>query len=130
MNTPEINDLIRELQVETGGISDGYHTFDELYDFRMIYHAALIREWAYASMFHCHKSLKHHDGKYCFDSNGEWFIVVSVLPEGQISNHYPIKYWSLFKCKEEERALFEFDGHTQYDAFDRLKALLDNSPDL
>ena len=36
---------------ENGGrqvaqLSDGYHTFDELYEFRKMYNAALFNEWA------------------------------------------------------------------------------------
>lgn len=29
-----------------GETSDGYHTFNELYEFRMIYNAALFNDWA------------------------------------------------------------------------------------
>lgn len=29
----------------TGQISDGYHTFDELYRYQMIYHAWAVRAW-------------------------------------------------------------------------------------
>jgi len=32
-------------------------------------------------------------GEYCF--GGGWFLVVAVLPTGQISNHYELKHWDL-----------------------------------
>jgi len=106
--------------VETGDVSDGYHTFDELYEFRKIYNAALFNEWAKQGKYSVHKSTRHFTGDVCF--GGGWFIVVAMLPTGQISNHYKMKDWDLFKVPEYEKALFEFDGHTSNDVLQRLKA--------
>jgi hypothetical protein len=103
-----------------GNTSDGYHTFNELYEFRKAYNAALFNEWAAGGKCSVHKSWRHHDGGLCF--GGGWFIVVAVLPDGQISNHYEAKDWDLFAVPETERALFEFDGHTGADVVERLKA--------
>ena len=103
-----------------GNTSDGYHTFNELYEFRKAYNAALFNEWAAGGKCSVHKSWRHHDGELCF--GGGWFIVVAVLPEGQISNHYEAKDWDLFAVPETERALFEFDDHTGSDVVARLKA--------
>jgi len=102
-----------------GNTSDGYHTFNELYEFRKAYNAALFNEWAAGGKCSVHKSWRHHDGELCF--GGGWFIVVAVLPDGQISNHYKAKDWDLFAVPETERALFEFDGHTGADVVERLK---------
>lgn len=116
-----------------GEISDGYHTFNELYEFRKVYNAALFNEWGKINIpnpdktptdskkFNVHKSWKHNDGELCF--GGGWFIVSAQLPTGQISNHYETKDWDLFKIPEVEKALFEFDGHTSQDVINRLKAL-------
>jgi hypothetical protein len=103
-----------------GNTSDGYHTFNELYEFRKVYNAALFNEWAVGGKCSVYKSWRHHDGELCF--GGGWFIVVAVLPNGQISNHYEAKDWDLFAVPETERALFEFDGHTSSDVVTRLKA--------
>jgi hypothetical protein len=103
-------------------ISDGYHTFDDLYEFRKVYNAALFNEWAKLGIFDVHKSLKHYDNELCF--GGGWFIVVAVLPTGLISNHYKLADWDLFKCEEVEKAKFEFDGHTPNDVLNRLKSIL------
>lgn len=108
-------------QIKTGELSDGYHTFNELYDFRRVYNQALFNEWASQGKYNVHKSIKHHDGELCF--GGGWFIVVAVLPTGQISNHYEMKYWDDFRVHEAENALFEFDGHTAKDVIERLKVL-------
>lgn len=105
----------------TGKISDGYHTFDELYEFRKMYNAALFNEWAAQGKYSVHKSKRHFDGEECF--GGGWFIVVAILPTGQISNHYEMKDWGLFDVRETERALYKFDGHTGEDVIARLNDL-------
>lgn len=140
----DINQTINSIKcdgISIGGISDGYHTFDELYEFRKLYNAALFNEWAsdwYARdraikhghiipanvifpKYHVHKSIRHHDGELCF--GGGWFIVVAVLPTGQISNHYRIEDWDLFRIPETEKAMYPFDGHTSQDVMNRLKSL-------
>jgi len=52
-----------------------------------------------------------------------WFIVVAMLPTGQISNHYKIDDWDLFQIAETEKALVPFDGHTPQDVLTRLRNL-------
>lgn len=139
-------DLLEEGGLK-GKISDGYHTFDELYEFRKVYNAALFNEWANSvpdeiigeseygkyrvkynpefdgklTRYGVHKSWKHHNGELCF--GGGWFIVMAKLPTGQISNHYEAKDWDLFRIPETEKALFEYDGHTPQDVINRLKEL-------
>jgi len=113
-----MKDLIGSLQQEQpedmGEVSDGYHTFNELYYYRMLYNAAffnlLPKEWV-------HKSKRHHTGEECF--GGGWFIVIANLPTGQVSNHYELKDWDLFKVPEKEIA-DEWDGHTPQEAAKRL----------
>ena len=115
---------------DKGRFSDGYHTFDELYEFRKVYNAVLFNEWANAEYcnedgswgkYQVHKSWKHNDGELCF--GGGWFIVSALLPAGQISNHYPASDWDLFKIPEAERAMFPYDGHTPQDVLERIKQL-------
>jgi hypothetical protein len=105
--------------VEASSVSDGYHTFHELYEFRKMYNAALFNEWALQGKYKVHKSFRHFSGEECF--GGGWFIVVAILPMGQISNHYKHEDWDLFHCIETEKALFEYDGHTGEDVLLRLK---------
>jgi hypothetical protein len=124
-------------------LSDNFHSFKELYEFRTVYNAALFNEWAKMyyynlemkekqgfnidieeakkSSYYVHKSWKHFDGELCF--GGGWFIVSAMLPSGLISNHYKAKDWDLFKIPEVEKALFEFDGHDSKDVLKRLKEL-------
>lgn len=105
---------------ETGKISDGYHTFEELYEFRKVYNAVLFNEWYSRGVYSVHKSKKHGDGEECF--GGGWFIVMATTPDGQISNHYEMKDWELFECEEREMADV-WDGHTSQDVIDRLKKI-------
>jgi hypothetical protein len=139
-----INDVLQNLKddgQDISTVSDGYHSFAELYEFRKVYNAALFNEWAknydpkysglydsdfpnYSKMrphYNVHKSWKHHDGELCF--GGGWFIVCAKLPGGLISNHYPEADWDLFKVPEVEASIFEYDGHTAQDVLDRLSAV-------
>lgn len=104
-----------------GKTSDGYHTFDELYEFRKLFNACLFNEWARQGKHKVHKSSYHSDGTRCF--GGGWFIVVAMLPTGQISNHYEDKDWNLFQCNERAKAM-EFDGHTPQDVLNRMMQYL------
>ena len=111
----------------TGETSDGYHTFNELYEFRMLYNAALFNEWRGREsvlQFDVHKSWHHSDGEKCF--GGGWFVVVAQLPTGQITNHYEEKYYDLFKIPYRTRAA-KWDGHTPQDVSKRLTAYLQGS---
>jgi len=119
MSIAEINEAIKS--VDSNKVSDGYHTFFDLYEFRKVYNAALFNEWYFSGKYEVHKSWKHNDGELAF--GGGWFIVVALLPTGQISNHYEEKDWDLFKCKEVDKAIYEFDGHTAEDALERLKSI-------
>ena len=122
-------------------LSDGYHTYDELYDFRKMYNAVLFNEWClnyynyikaenlgtnFGSKpnpkYNVHKSWRHNDGELCF--GGGWFIVSAMLPTGLISNHYKSEDWDLFKVPEVEKAIYEYDGHTPQDTLTRLSNLI------
>ena len=103
---------------DMGKVSDGYHTFNELYEYRMLYNAALFNEFAKQGLYDVHKSRKHSDGEYPFgDSN--WFIVMAELPTGQISNHYEMKDWDKFQIPEKPLAN-KWDEHSPKDVVDRL----------
>ena len=110
---PDVTDI--------GSLSDGYHTFDELYEFRKVYNALLFNEWAKQGKYKVHKSTKHRSGEECF--GGGWFIVVALLPAGQVSNHYKMEDWDLFQVQETALPLLPFDGHSSKDVLERLKSL-------
>ena len=97
-----------------GDLSDGYHSYNELYKHRMILFSIICNQNQEVAW----KSLLHHDGTM-FD---EYFIVGINTPQGQFTYHYQLKDWELFKVKELEKAP-EYDGHTPDDV-DRLYSLL------
>jgi hypothetical protein len=106
-------------KLAAGDASDGYHTHNELYDYRMLYNAHAARGWL-AEGYHVVKSWKHSDGEKCF--GGGWFVVTAELPTGQVSNHYEAQHWALFDVPQMMPP--EWDGHTPADAADRLRAAL------
>jgi hypothetical protein len=99
--------------------SDGYHTFKELYEFRMLYHACFVN--SLNGKYDVHKSIRHSDGELCF--GGGWFTVVCELPTGQISNHYKLEYWEFFNIPSKPVAN-KYDGHTSKDVIERLEKFL------
>ena len=101
---------------KSGEASDGYHTFNELYDFRREYNAALVN----SGVWKAHKSYRHHSGELCF--GGGWFIVGIDTPEGSYTYHYENRYWDMFDCVDLPRAK-HWDGHTEADAGTRLMSL-------
>ena len=100
--------VLRVGQTVSGDTSDGHHTFDELYYYRMLYNAIACRAWLKEGHTVV-KSWKHHDGELCF--GGGWFIVQAELPTGQVSNHYKAEYWDLFGVPEVVLPMV-YDGHT------------------
>ena len=99
-----------------GEVSDGFHTFNGLYEQRMILFAALVKAYKDKAW----KSYRHEDGEYCF--GGGWFIVGIDTPEGSYTYHYENKYWDMFDCADLPRAK-HWDGHTEADAETRLMSL-------
>lgn len=89
-------------------LSDGYHTFRQLYYQRMMLFAAIVKQ----NHDKAWKSLRHADGELCF--GGGWFIVGIDTPEGSYTYHYEDTYFRLFDCEELERGK-KWDGHTEKD---------------
>lgn len=128
-----ILNVAKEIELDPEDISDGYHTFYELYEFRKFYNAALFNEWAkheswggrVTPKYKVHKSKRHNDGELCF--GGGWFVVVAELPTGQITNHYKEEDWHLFQIPEYDKAYLEYDGHSAADARNRLLTFLEST---
>lgn len=91
----------------TNDISDGYHTFGELYYHRMVLFLAVQKAHKDISW----KSKQHSDGTM-FKG---YFIVGINTPEGVYSYHYEDRYWGLFGDIEELEFAPEYDGHTPSD---------------
>jgi len=113
----------------TDNISDGHHTFWELYKHRIHNFMALCRSlllwdklnhpivWKY--MYECIRSKKHDDG-----SEWKWWFILQLeTPEGQISYHLPDEYFDRCSFAEEKEKANKWDWHTSDDVLDRLLKL-------
>ena len=115
LSAPQLMEKIME-------IDEQQDLIEELYDFRLTYNALLFNEWAENQKYEVYKSRRHGDGELCFD--GEYFIVVAQLPTGQVTNHYHIRHWNMFKINEYEKVKEDFDGHTPSDVIERLQQVI------
>ena len=113
---PKLKNVVEIPETGIGDLSDGYHTFNGLYEQRMILFAALVKAYKDKAW----KSYRHEDGEYCF--GGGWFIVGIDTPEGSYTYHYENKYWDMFDCIDLPRGK-HWDGHTEEDAETRLMSL-------
>lgn len=90
---------------ETGSVSDGYHTFDELYEHRVLLWINLCQML--------------EAGTYVVEDHFEgWFLLGLETRFGQVSYHCPNKYLDL--VKKFPRKQVEWDGHTPNDVIKRL----------
>lgn len=92
-----------------GETSDGYHTFNELYDHRVLLYINLCLVFP----------------EQCYWKNDfeGWFLLVWQSPVGQISYHCPEKYLELIKTKIRENPdNHVWDGHKSADVINRLLA--------
>lgn len=102
-------------------VSDGYHTFDELYEHRIALWVALCKvvgatHWQNSIW----RSKLHSDGS----SFEGWFILGQTMPTGeQLSYHLPMSKWEDTNFALTIDKAPEWDGHTSQDVLERLKQL-------
>ena len=99
---------------DTGSISDGYHTFDELYEHRFELFIALCRHVAREERI-VWRSRLNSDGT----AWPGWFV--AGIGEGQgITYHLPDRLWERMDfAKTIDRGIW--DGHSSKDVLDRLR---------
>jgi len=121
-NEEKINVQIKEGNLDASKISDGYHTFLDLYKHRSALFVSLINvnhqwnldEGKYIELW---KSKLHSDGTMF---PGGWFIAgIGENPGEQITYHLQLEYWDKINAPEREKAPL-FDGHTPDDVVARL----------
>ena len=128
-NVKKVQEQIDQLEGrEKAKLSDGYHSFDELYEFRKFYNALVVNTFYQMGICSVEKSKKHHDGELCF--GGGWFVVVMELPTGQVTNHYRLKDWDLFQIPEVLVASRKWDGHTSKDSLYRMEKFIKETHNL
>lgn len=100
---------------ETDQISDGFHTFGELYDHRRALTAVLaglpnVVSW---------RSKAHHpEDDPMFE--GGYFIVGINLPTGTITYHYKLSHWDDFRAVPELKHAPKWDGAPPEATVERL----------
>jgi hypothetical protein len=100
---------MKTFQIKDNDISDGYHTFNELYDHRCL---LFINLCLAAVNFRSAWKQDYED----------WFCLYLETPKGQISYHVPNKYLHLVADKIPHNSDYAWDGHTSEDVIERLKA--------
>lgn len=107
--------------------SDGYHTFEELYDHRITLFIALGR---YLASFCTALVLPEDLRPWRSKVNGDgstwegWFVMGIGKEKGkQITYHLPLSRWEETDFAETLDQAPEFDGHTSEDVLERLKKL-------
>lgn len=109
------NNIIQpQADITIEDISDGYHSYKELYQHRELLFSIICRLFSEKSW----KSKAHADGSM----DAGWFIVGITTDDGDYTYHYRIDDWDMFPVKELENAP-EYDGHTPKD-ITRLLSLL------
>mgnify|MGYP001607418597 CR=1 FL=1 len=103
------------IKKDIGETSDGYHTFNELYEHRHCLFITLLRSNPEISW----RAKKHRDGTMYEN----WFVAGMHLPTGDISYHLPIKMWEMLdRIGIETRILApRWDGHDSHQVLIRLK---------
>jgi hypothetical protein len=113
-----------EYEGEIGNASDGFHTFNELYEHRIALFLALCRHLdridKFLNEWIVWRSALHFDGS----SYEGWFIMgISTKPGKQISYHLPMSKWNDAGFAITLDHAPEWDGHTPNDVIERLNNL-------
>jgi hypothetical protein len=101
--------MAKKFEFKGDDISDGYHTFDELYEHRNL----LFINMCLMVPEQC---------SWRSDYEG-WFVLYCKLPHSyQISYHIQEKYLPLIRNKIVKCEVNPWDGHTSEDVLQRLQA--------
>ena len=119
---------------DKGNISDGYHTFNELYLHRHILYIGLCKAIQKPKYYGDERnrlgdekivwrSKKHSDGTM----HDGWFIMGINKDKGnQISYHLPLSLWEQTDFADTLKKAPKFDGHTSSDILNRLQKYIIN----
>ncbi len=119
MSYEEAINIIIKSHCDTNKVSDGYHTFGELYEHRIRLFITLCRLIA--------RDILRPDKVWVYVENPseEWFLLgINTETGKQITYHLPARFWSEV-CEFAIVATTkpEYDGHTSQDVLERLSKL-------
>jgi len=120
MTIIEINNHISALPDGANEVSDGYHTFGELYEARCLLFVALIQQ---------HKVLAWRASRNDDGTKWDGWFVCGIQREAgkQITFHLPEKYWDSLEGIETHDANPYYDGHTSKDVMERLQSFIEDA---
>ncbi len=102
---------------DTRKVSDGYHTFEELYDHRVILYVRLVKQ-----------AVKHQGLKAAWKPHYPgWPVLFLETPAGQISYHFPDKFLPIVEGFIDRVDDYEWDGHESVHVLSRLLASWDEA---
>lgn len=115
----------RTFKIVDGDMSDGYHTFTELYEHRITLYIELCHQIA---THNCNREKFHNIWRSKLHSDGTsfdgWFILGIGKEKGkQITYHLPLSKWEETNFAEDLEKAPEWDGHTPNDVIERIKKL-------
>lgn len=97
-------------------ISDGFHTFAELYDHRVHLYLALAAVSGWPAYYRC--------------DYDEWFCLYLETPHGQLSYHLPNTFLDRVKLFAQPAPdAYKWDGHNSQDVLLRLEAVMLEYPE-
>jgi hypothetical protein len=112
-------DVVRTFEIEdVSEVSDGYHTFGELYDHRRALTAVLAADSLFRGRKVWRSKAHHPDDDPMFE--GGYFIVGIELRTGTITYHYKLAHWDDFAAIPELEHAPKWDGATPDDTVARL----------
>jgi hypothetical protein len=94
--------------MDAGQVSDGYHTFNELYEHRCLVFLLLCERVGAVSW------RPHYEG---WDAV---YLYLTLNPKSQISYHVPVKYRPAYE-HYPKASEGEWDGHTSEDVVTRMQ---------
>lgn len=128
-NEEALNTLIKTNWVDSNKISDGYHTFEELYEHRVELFIALCKMYSRWESLAA-KGITYYPSVWRSELHSDeskidgWFIMGLGFSKGkQITYHLPMSKWEDTKFAWTIEKAPEFDGHTSDDVLERLKSL-------
>ena len=117
---------------ETNTVTDGHHTFGELYDHRITLFIALAKGIFVAvtagtwdnddGKYTIWRSKQHADGDMQMYEG--WFVMgINIKLGQQITYHLPLSRWEETNFANTLERAPKWDGHTPQDVLERLKKL-------
>ena len=102
-------------------MSDGHHTFRELYEHRYTLFIALCKALAQSKTKFIWRSKMHSDGSMLRDS-----FVLGINKEfgEQITYHLPMRIWEATSFAETLAYAPQYDGHNSETVLTRIKKLI------